>query len=412
MFDSIFSFWDHLRAQPDFLGIIFIPLVAATVTWVHVWIAMKMVFYPINFVGFAKPWIGWQGIVPRRAGRMAGIMVDNALSKLGSLKEVFDEMEPEEIARHISASLLDHVEDFVDEIMQEKNRVLWENLPASIKTRIYRQIHRQMPAIMDTLVKDMGANIEELVDLKHMVVTHMENDRALVVRMFLEVGDKEVKFVVAASFWIGLFFGCIQMMTWFFFPYHWGLPLYGAALGYMTNWVAINMVFRPLDPVRIGPWTLQGVFLKRQHEVSDKFSHLAALEMMSVKNIMTEVLTGRRSDRTRILLKRHITPFMEGGVIRTTLQLTIGPAAYAALKKTITEKAMSLSLQPVQDPRFNRERAVVIERIFAERMKLMSPKEFQDLLRPAFEEDEWIILVMGAVMGFAVGVIQMAVGFH
>ena len=186
----------------------------------------------------------------------------------------------------------------------------------------------------------------------------------------------------------------------------------GAVLGCLTNWVAINMVFRPLDPVKIGPWNLQGVFLKRQVEVSEKFAHLATMEMMSIKHIMTEVLTGSRSDRTRALIKRHISPVLEGGVVRTAMQLTVGPSAYAALKKTVTDKAMIMSLEPIQDPRFNRERAHIIEKIFADRMKLMSPKEFQDLLRPAFEEDEWIVIVMGAVMGFVAGWMQLILGFN
>ncbi len=350
--------------------------------------------------------------MPRKAGKMARIMVDNALTKLGSLSEVFKEMEPEEIARHISAAMLERVEDFIDEIMNEKNRVLWENLPVSLKKRVYAQVRKQMPEIMDRLVKDMGENIEDLMDLRHMVVSHMENDKALVVRMFLEVGQNEVDFVVKASFWIGLFFGVVQMIAWIFIPSRWGLPLYGAALGYLTNWVAINMVFRPLDPVYIGPWKLQGVFLKRQDEVAGKFAHLATIEMLSIKHIMTEVMTGSRADRTRAMIKRHISPVLEGGVVRTAMQLTVGPSAYAALKQTVTDKAMEMSLEPVQDPRFNRERAGVIEKIFADRMKLMSPKEFQDLLRPAFEEDEWIVILMGAIMGFVAGWMQLILGFN
>ena len=412
MIDNIVLFWHHFCLMPTFWGIVLIPIVAATVTWVHVWIAMKMVFYPLEYVGFAQPWLGWQGIVPRKAGKMAGIMADNALKKLGSLSEVFKEMKPEEIACHITTVILANVEGFIDEIMHEKNRVLWENLPVGLKKRVYAQVRKQTPAIMDKLVKDMGENIEDLMDLRHMVVSHMENDKALVVRMFLEVGSNEVKFVVNASFWIGLVFGVVQMVTWYFFPLRWSLPLVGAVLGCLTNWVAINMVFRPLDPVKIGPWNLQGVFLKRQVEVSEKFAHLATMEMMSIKHIMTEVLTGSRSDRTRALIKRHISPVLEGGVVRTAMQLTVGPSAYAALKKTVTDKAMIMSLEPIQDPRFNRERAHIIEKIFADRMKLMSPKEFQDLLRPAFEEDEWIVIVMGAVMGFVAGWMQLILGFN
>ncbi|HEX6591091.1 MAG TPA: hypothetical protein VF050_03755, partial [Moraxellaceae bacterium] len=200
MIDSLISMWEHLRALPNFWGFVTIPIVAAVVTWAHVWFAMKMVFDPLEFVGIWKPWIGWQGIVPRKAGKMAAIVVDNTLAKLGSLSEIFREMDPDKIARHVSDGLMERIEDMVDEIMNEKNRVFWENLPISFKKRVYARVRRQTPEIMDGLVRDLGENIEDLIDLKAMVVRQMEGDKALVVRVFQEVGDQEINFIVLSSF--------------------------------------------------------------------------------------------------------------------------------------------------------------------------------------------------------------------
>ncbi len=409
--DSLVAIWQQIRAMPEFWGFVSIPIVAAVVTWAHVWFAMKMVFYPLEFVGFCKPWLGWQGIVPRKAGKMAGIVVDNTLAKLGSLSEIFREMDPERIARHVTDVLVDRIEELVDEIMEEKNRVLWENLPLSLKRRVYARVRRQVPAVMESLVKDLGENVEDLIDLRAMVVRQMENDRAMVVRVFQEVGNKEVDFIVTASFWIGLALGFVQMACWYFWPYDWGLPAYGAALGYATNWIALAMVFRPLNPIKVGPWKIQGLFLKRQNEISDKFAEISAQEMVSLKHLVNEMLTGTYADRTRSLIRRHISPLLDGGVVRTAIQLTVGPAGYASLKRSIIEKATAMTLQPLSNPGFNKDRAKVIAQIFSERMKAMSPEEFQELLRPAFQEDEWIVIFLGAVMGGLAGWIQLVSGF-
>lgn len=411
MFDSIVEFWNHLRALPNFWGFVTIPVVAAVVTWAHVWFAMKMVFYPLEFVGIWKPWIGWQGIVPRKAGKMAAIVVDNTLAKLGSLSEIFREMDPDKIARHVTDGLSERIEDMVDEIMNEKNRVFWENLPVSFKKRVYARVRRQMPEVMEGLVRDLGENIEDLIDLKAMVVRQMEGDKALVVRVFLEVGSPEINFIVTSSFWIGLTFGFVQMIAWYWFPWNMGLPLYGAVLGYATNWLALAMVFRPLNPIKIGPWRLQGLFLKRQPEISEKFAELSTLEMVSLKHLVNEMLTGKYAERTRALIRRHLGPLLDGGVVRTAIQLTVGPTGYAALKRTIVEKAAALSLQPLANPQFNADRAKVIASIFSSRMKAMSAKEFQDLLRPAFQEDEWIVIMLGAVLGALCGWLQLVFGF-
>ena len=48
-----------------------IPAVSILFTWWHVWLGMKMCFYPVEFKGCWKPYLGWQGIIPRRAGVMA-----------------------------------------------------------------------------------------------------------------------------------------------------------------------------------------------------------------------------------------------------------------------------------------------------------------------------------------------------
>jgi len=171
------------------------------------------------------------------------------------------------------------------------------------------------------------------------------------------------------------------------------------------------MVFRPLNPIKIGPWRMQGLFLKRQPEISEKFAELSTLEMVSLKHLVGEMLSGKYAERTRALIRRHLSPLLEGGVVRTAIQLTVGPTGYAALKRTIVEKAAALSLQPLDNPQFNADRAKVIASIFASRMKAMSSKEFQDLLRPAFQEDEWIVIMMGAVLGAICGWLQLVLGF-
>ena len=101
MLEYINQLWQTFLNRPDFWAVLSIIPVTAFVTWAHVWMALKMVFYPINFWGFhlgPLP-VGWQGIVPRKAGRISGIITDNTLSKLGSLREFLDAMDPEDIER-------------------------------------------------------------------------------------------------------------------------------------------------------------------------------------------------------------------------------------------------------------------------------------------------------------------------
>lgn len=405
------QFWTELTARPDFWGFVSIPIVAAVVTWIHVWMAMQMVFWPLEFIGI-PPYLGWQGIIPRKARKMAGIVVDKSLVKLGSLDEFFTEMEPEKIAAHMAAAVGSRVEEFTDEIMAERNPVLWENLPSIVKQRVYTRVRKQIPVVMDSLMRQMHGNINDLVDIKSLVIKLLDQDKALMVRMFKEVGENEIRFIINVSFWIGLGFGFLQMIMWYFIPWHAGLPLYASVLGLATNWIALNMVFRPLNPVKIGPWQLHGVFLKRQAQVADHYAMLTTTEMLTVGNIMKEILTGDRAHRTHLLIKKAMSPLIDSVPVRTAAQMTMGPSGYAQLRNTIAAKAAHMSMGPLSEPAFNKERGRVLEKILSERMKALSSAEFQDMLRPAFQEDEWIFLVLGAVTGLLAGTLQLMVGFH
>jgi uncharacterized membrane protein YheB (UPF0754 family) len=405
------GFFQALAARPDFWGFVSIPLVAATVTWAHVWFAMKMVFYPLEFVGVARPWLGWQGIVPRKSGKMADIVMRNTLDKVASLSEIFHEMAPDAIAAQITRHLDSRIEPFLDGVVRAAQPALWEKLPPAMRQPFYDQARALLPGLMQRLMAAMGERIGELIDLRGMIVHRLEREKALIVRTFLEVGDREVRFVVSSSFWIGMFFGTVQMIAWYFLPYRFGLPLYGCALGYLTNWVALNMVFRPLNPVRLGPFKLQGLFLRRQAAVSEKFAALATEEMVTVKAVMTEIMTGARAPRARALIEEHLTPLLESGMAGMMLK-SLGPDALPALRRAIVERSIEASLEAVSDPAFNLERAAGLGAIFASRMKAMTPAEFQDVLRPAFHEDEWIIIFLGAVFGFLAGWVQLVVGFQ
>ncbi|WOE31582.1 MULTISPECIES: hypothetical protein [unclassified Acinetobacter] len=437
MLEDIPQLWHTFVNRPDFWAVISIVPVTAFVTWAHVWMALKMVFFPIHFWGFhvgSIP-IGWQGIVPRKAGRISGIITDNTLSKLGSIREFLEAMDPEDMAAIIGAQVTSELDNLIDEVMQERHSVLWENLPYSIKRRIYQQAQKQLPHILTELVTDLILNVESLVDMREMVVSRMESDRRLMVRMFLKVGQKEINFIWHMSALIGTCFGFFQMLVWLLVPWHWTIPFWASIWGFLTNWIAIWMVFNPLNPHPVRypkffsrtqdrrfPWikpvvphmdtyNIQGAFIKRQEEVSDVFAHVVTEDLITLKTIMMEMMYGPRKDKTRRIVKSHINEIMETPLVRTTLQLSLGPKEYARLKSDLIDRSIEITMVPVCDPAFNASRAQKIYQMFRDRIRDLTPKEFQNLLRPAFQEDEWILVVLGGVTGFFAGLLHMFVVF-
>lgn len=406
MLDFIQAFYNH----PDFWAYMSIPLCSGLIGWFTNWVAIKMTFYPINFVGI-PPYLGWQGIIPRKGRKMAGIVVDNTLAKISSMREIFAEFEPHKIAHHIVKVADARLEEFTDDIMNERNAVLWENLPSIVKNRVYSRTRKQMPQMMDDLLEDMQENIEDLVDPKELIIERMSADKHLLNRVFQECGDAELKFIINSGFYFGALFGIPQMILWWFYPAWWTLPVAGFAVGWATNWLALNLIFRPLNPVKVGAFKLQGLFLQRQHAVSEVFCRLVTTDVLTIGHIMRAIFRGPKSDRTKALIKKHLRPVVDNGLLKTMAQLTVGAEGYVDLKHSIEEKTIEMSLASFDDPVFTKERGVVVEKMFRDRMQAMTAEEFQNLLRPAFQEDELILILVGGVLGLAAGMAQVVFVF-
>jgi len=54
------------------------------------------------------------------------------------------------------------------------------------------------------------------------------------------------------------------------------MPAAGFLVGYLTNFLALKMIFEPIFPVYVCGFKLQGLFLQRQAEVSKEFAKVQA----------------------------------------------------------------------------------------------------------------------------------------
>ena len=396
------EFWKHLS----------IPVVAALVGWSTNWVAVRLTFQPLEFVGL-RPYLGWQGIIPSKAGKMARIFVDKTMFRLGTLEEVFRHMEPDRIAAHISEVMDRRLEAYTDEIMFYGNPTVWKLLPRAIKNNIYDRVREEMPVLVRNLMREAAENVEELIDFKDMLTERLEGDKDLLNRLFLEAGRVEFKFIIRSGLYFGFLFGLIQLGVWAFYKSWWVLPFFGVLVGYATNWFAINIIFRPLRPTKIGPWTIQGLFLERQKEVAAVWCRLVTTEILTLQHLVYAMLYGPRSDRARALIKRHIQPIVDEALegYETVAGIAVGDEALEEIRESVGEKAVQVSTDPFDHWPFNRDRGQIIEELLRERMESLPPEEFQDLLRPCFQEDEMKLILTGAVLGFLAGIAQLVFVF-
>ncbi|MEM9557686.1 MAG: hypothetical protein AAGC60_25735 [Acidobacteriota bacterium] len=399
-------------SHPDVWKYASIPVLAGIVGWATNWAAIELTFKPLRFIGI-RPFLGWQGIIPAKAGRMATIFVDSTMSKLGTLPELFQQMEPDKIAAQIVRVMQPRLPRYTDEIMFRKNDAVWRATPAPVKARIYARVQEGLPLLVDALMTEASERIEELVDFKHMIVTRLETDRALLNRLFQESGEAEFRFIVRSGLYFGFLFGLVQLVVWIVYPAGWVLPAFGALVGYATNWIALNVIFRPLRPRRIGPWVVQGLFLRRQKEVASVWCQLVTTEIVNVRSIIRTMMEGARSEHTHELVRRHMQPLVDRAIagFELPVELTMGRESLDSVRDAVGQRSIELGTKPFEDWHFNHERSALVESLLRERMVSMPPEDFQDLLRPCFQEDELKLILVGAVLGLLAGLTQLFVVF-
>jgi len=408
---------------------IFSGLIGYTTNWTGVW----MLFNPLEFKGFRVPGlrpfanvmprriqqipgvmqggVGWQGIIPSRAAKMGSIAVDKGIAKIGSPADFYNQLEPEAIAEHICNTASEDIREVVDQIMEREYPDAWRSTPKRVRDAVHARVQQQLPDIVRTVTDEIGAHIDQLLDIKLMVIRRIEEHPELANRIYLEVGRKELRFIINFGFFFGALLGVPLVFLTNAFPHWWVLPIGGVIIGWVTNWVALWMIFEPVEPHKIGPLKLHGLFIRRQREVSDVYGEIIADDIVTLSNIGDELLHGPSSDRTRQMIEDAMRPAVDraAGPARLALQVAMGPSQYDTIRESLASEAVDYTMTPLTDPEFNRRQSAAVRSLISERMRDLPHSDFSELLRSAMREDEWLLLLHGAVLGFIAGCIHLAI---
>ncbi|WP_103335696.1 DUF445 domain-containing protein [Amycolatopsis sp. CA-126428] len=387
-----------------------IPIVAALIGYGTKLVAIRMMFQPVEFIG-VKPFLGWQGIVPKRAARMASIACDTMTEQLIKPAEVVARLDAGRIAKEIEKPLLAGVEDIVREVAAHYQPGLWESLPVRVQRLVIERVQHESPRMVAAVLDLIKSDVDSVFDLKGMVVTSLVKDKRLLNRIFQEAGAKEFKFIARSGLVFGGAIGVVQMVAWVLFKFPPIMPVFGLFTGWFTDWLALRMIFYPIEPRRYFGIQWQGLFLKRRAEVAEAYGSLIAKEIITPHNVIEAILHGPLSDRVLALIQRQLDREL-GSVAKPLLVFAVGSRKYQDMKLAISSQIMSRLPETMRYIEDYATDAMDIRNVLVSKMKQLSPKEFERLLRPAFEQDEWILIATGAVLGFAVGEAQVLVLEH
>jgi uncharacterized membrane protein YheB (UPF0754 family) len=414
-------------------GLVVLPFITGIIGYITNWVAIRLLFYPTEFIGVRVPGLkqlapmlprrvkqipgivkgkfGWQGIIPSRSARMGTIAAERGVAQIADQREFYEQFDPDRIATHIVTSSKDEIRGLTDEVLRSEYPEMWANTPRPAKEFIHSRVQEQLPDVADEITDNIGENVQELLDINQMITDHLDENPELLNRLFLEVGARELRFIVNSGFLIGTFLGVFSIPIFLLVDRWWVLPVCGMAVGYLTNWIALKIIFSPVEPRQLGPVRLQGLFIKRQPKAGEKYAEIVANEIVTIGNVADNLMHGSQSDRTRKMIRDAIRPEVDRavGLLGPLVRMTTGSDGYEHLRDRFADESVDRTIDPLRDDEFNEERSEVIRTWMAERIRALPPSGFVELLRPAFEEDEWMLILLGAVLGLVAGWIQFLV---
>ncbi len=415
------------------ISLITIPIFSGAIGYVTNWSGVWMLFYPVRFAGFRlaglaalarllprklqqipgvmQGGVGWQGIIPSRAAKMGSIAVDKGIAKLGSPADFYAQLEPDKIAEHILATSERDIHDLVERTMEREHPQLWHDVPPQVRGLVHERVRGQLPAIVHEVTDQIGANVDQLLDIKLMVIRHLEAHPELANKIFLETGRQELRFIINFGFFFGFVLGIPTIVLVEAFPYWWVLPIAGTLVGYATNWLAIWMIFEPVEPRQVGRFKVHGLFLRRQEQAADAYANVISNDIVTLSNIGEELLHGPSSDRTRQMIETAMRPALDRavGTARSAVRVAVGTKEYDSIRETVAVEAVDYTMTPLGDEEFNKRQSEAVRKLIASRMREMSSSDFSEMLRSAMREDEWLLVLHGAVLGFGAGLVHLAI---
>ncbi|PTQ86782.1 DUF445 domain-containing protein [Agitococcus lubricus] len=292
---------------------------------------------------------------------------------------------------------------------------LWEILPESGRQLVIKRVQQQAPIVIRQIIEELKNNLDTMFDLKDMIMSHLHKDVRLLNRIFLDVGYAEFRFIRRSGLVFGFVIGCVQAITWALTHNPWIMPIFGGFTGWFTDWLALKMIFVPQQPQKyVGLFTWQGLFQQRKQEVTADYARLIANEIVKPNHLIDALLRGPMSPRLHQRISHIVQQTIDEqtGIARPAVVIALGSRQYQQLKQDVSQHVLSKMPATLQHMEPYIAQKLDVEQTLIKAMNGLNEQQFEQLIRPAFQQDEWILIAVGAVLGFMVGEMQVLIMLH
>ncbi len=188
------------------------------------------------------------------------------------------------------------------------------------------------------------------------------------------------------------------------------IPFVTGLIGWLTNWVAIQMLFRPRKPVRLLGMTFQGLIPRRQPEVAEKTAEVIEREILTQHTI--------RKELARLDVSGHLDGFVrrvireKAGKRLQAIPLIgsfINDSAISSIEKiaieAVHEEADGMRNKLADDL----EQHLQVKEIVQRRIAEFDIDQLETVVKRVASSEFKLIERLGGILGFLIGCAQVGI---
>ncbi len=180
------------------------------------------------------------------------------------------------------------------------------------------------------------------------------------------------------------------------------------AIGWITNWVAIKMLFRPHKEINFGLFKIQGLIPKRRAEIGSGIANIIQNELISVKDVISNIDRVEFSKRLNDLIDDVLDKNLKKKVKEKfpLLQMFFSDKVAKDVGNTIKDIVMENQEKIFEIFSNYAEENIDFEVIISDKISNFSLDKLEEIITLLAKKELKHIEVIGAVLGVLIGAIQ------
>ena len=195
----------------------------------------------------------------------------------------------------------------------------------------------------------------------------------------------------------------VPLATWI------AVPVLGGVIGYVTNWLAVKMIFRPIRPVRVLGIRVQGLIGRRQKDLADRIGRVVGDHLVQHADI---VESFAKVDIERLLgdvidsgLQPKIDELRSLPLIGGFLTADRVRDLRASLLRSILARK-DVILEKLEEAV---EQGLDVQTLVREKVAAFQVERLEEMVLDVARRELRAIEILGAVLGLLIGLGQVAV---